>query len=104
MRLEDLRKMKEDALKNKDLNCTNGYDSPIQITQDSFDAVIEDKIIKIVQEYDISIDKGELIKALQYDRQQFSLGYGSGWEDGFSAGYEDCIRNLTSMLMEGKDV
>lgn len=102
MKIEDLKTMKEKNLKNKCIDNTNGYESPVKLIQKSFDSAIEDKVITLIQEYDVTIDKDELIKALNYDRNQFSLGYGSGFEDGYNGGYDDCIKNMMSILEDMK--
>lgn len=64
------------------------YESPIQILEstssvkDALKQVAEDlndqletKTFRIIKEYGIVVDKDELIKALKYDREQYSKGY-----------------------------
>ena len=41
----------------------------------------EQTIFKAIQNLDISVDKEELIKALNYDRDQYSKGYKDGAND-----------------------
>lgn len=59
-----------------------GYQSPIsQIYKDveyKFKEDMENKIMEAVHHFGISIDKEELIKALQYDRNQYEKGYSDG--------------------------
>jgi hypothetical protein len=55
------------------------YESPINIIvndmQQSFNEDIDNGImVTIKQTYGIGVDKNELIKALQYDRQQYEKG------------------------------
>lgn len=56
------------------------YDSPINIIYNKVEESFENEILKAVQKAGITVDKEELIKALQYDRDQYIKGY----EDGIS--------------------
>jgi len=42
---------------------------------------LDNDCLKAVQEYGITVDKEELIKALQYDRGQYEKGYADGKRD-----------------------
>ncbi len=55
------------------------YKSPITLYTKELETAIENDIIKTVQRYGITVDKGELIKALQYDRNQYNQGYKDGY-------------------------
>ena len=59
-----------------------GYQSPIsQIYKDveyKFKEDMENKTMEAVHRFGISVDKEELIKALQYDRNQYDKGYLDG--------------------------
>ena len=58
------------------------YKSPIEVCvtemQHKFEERIEGDIIKTIHNYGISVDKDELIKALDYDRQQYEEGFTDG--------------------------
>lgn len=58
------------------------YQSPIDVfykdIQNKMIKKQEDYIYEAIQEADIKVDKGELIKALQYDRNQYQKGYNDG--------------------------
>ena len=56
------------------MNVKEGYNSPIDIIQKEIATQLDDKIIKCIQEYGIDVNKEELIKALNYDRDQFEAG------------------------------
>lgn len=64
------------------------YESPIniyEIPRDIHRKMIQDqeeKVMECIWEYGINVDKKELIKALNYDRHQYSKGYRDGYEDG----------------------
>lgn len=55
------------------------YQSPISIIyQDMMHKLnesLEQNVCTAIQRYGIEVDKDELIKALQYDRQQYDKGY-----------------------------
>ena len=59
-----------------------GYQSPIsQIYKDveyKFKEDMENKTMEAIHHFGISVDKEELIKALQYDRNQYDKGYSDG--------------------------
>lgn len=55
------------------------YKPPIEIIYGQMKTKIEGDILKAVQECDIHVDKGELIRALQYDREQYDKGYADGY-------------------------
>lgn len=59
-----------------------GYMSPVNIIHkhmhDQINIQVEDNIMKAVMKCGIEVDKEELIKALQYDRQQYDKGFNDG--------------------------
>ena len=60
------------------------YDSPITIYEDMQEQIVKEKdgaIFKAIMKYDIHVDKDELIKALNYDRNQYEKGYKDGFRD-----------------------
>lgn len=61
------------------------YKSPIEVymTQIQYERekTIEGEVFNAIQKLDIAVAKDELIKALNYDRQQYDKGY----EDGYNA-------------------
>ena len=54
------------------------YESPIEIIYKNFEESFENGIIKAIQKAEIIVDKEELIKALQYDRDSYRRGYKDG--------------------------
>lgn len=52
-----------------------GYQSPIELIMDDLEAKMEGDCLLAVQRYGFDINKEELIKALNYDRNQFAMGY-----------------------------
>jgi hypothetical protein len=54
------------------------YKSPIEMALETFRFEQENNILKAVQNVGINVNKDELIKALQYDRDQYNKGYKDG--------------------------
>ena len=52
-----------------------GWESPVNIVEKEWETKIEGDIVKAIKSYDINVDKEELIKALNYDRNQYKAGY-----------------------------
>lgn len=64
-----------------------GYSSPINFTikevANDIRANIEDKLFyEVKEEINVDIDRDELIKALNYDRDSYNKGYLKGFEEG----------------------
>lgn len=51
------------------------YKSPIEIIYGQMQTNMENNIYEAVQKYGVNVDKEELIRALQYDREQYEAGY-----------------------------
>lgn len=64
------------------------YKSPIDTIVSELRIVqekrLEDDILSAVQEIGIVVDKEQLLKALQYDRNQYEKGYKDGHDDGYA--------------------
>ena len=54
------------------------WQSPIEIMMGQMQTKIDGDIMKAVQSYGINVNEAELIKAINYDRNQFEKGYISG--------------------------
>lgn len=54
------------------------YKSPIEIIYGQMQTNMENNIYEAVQKYGVNVDKEELIRALQYDRDQYDEGYKDG--------------------------
>lgn len=52
-----------------------GWEPPVKLVEEGTETKIEGDIIKAIKSYDIDVDKEELIKALNYDRNQYKAGY-----------------------------
>ena len=65
------------------------YESPIKIIESKIDsfsnAIIKQKddaiFAEIQSSFGVELDRGELIRALQYDRDQYDKGYSNGKRD-----------------------
>ena len=63
------------------------WESPINVIIGEAEAKVEGDVFKVIQHYGIDVDKGELLKALSYDRGQ----YKRGWSDGYAQAKEDIV-------------
>jgi hypothetical protein len=64
------------------------YESPITITErivnkarEQMENDITNNILTATAEYGVFVNKDELIKALQYDRNQYNKGYADGYSE-----------------------
>lgn len=55
------------------------YESPVKIVLDQLKTEQENHIFNFIQGIGVSVDKEELLKALQYDRDQYQKGYAEGY-------------------------
>lgn len=55
------------------------YQSPIDIIFGETQTKLEGDVLKVIKNYDITVDKNELLKALNYDRDQYHKGWSDGW-------------------------
>lgn len=86
---------KEEAIQ-KMIN-DSAYQSPIEMVYHDIQMHFEDEVCKAVQQVDIHVDKEELIKALQYDREQFAKGYANAKAVAIQAQQEE-RENIISWL------
>lgn len=90
------------------IDSMNGYESPVTLFEGPWHQIAE-KISKDTDSFifdsitslGISIDKEELIKAIQYDRDQYSKGYKNGYEAGYMAAMEG-VQSLASFISDKK--
>ena len=61
------------------------YKSPIEVITASMQTDLENQILSSVLKTYVSVDKEELIKALNYDRDQYQKGYADGKAEALSA-------------------
>ena len=61
------------------------YESPVHLilqdVESQIDQEIERTIINVIRKFDVSVDEGEIIKTLRYDRNQYNKGYKDGIND-----------------------
>lgn len=70
------------------------YESPVEILYHNTSRKIDDGIYEAIVNVGVNVDKDELIRALQYDRDQYDKGY----EDGFKRGAEEFAERLSGDL------
>ena len=54
------------------------YESPIKIITKQIQTQFEDNVFRVIQNQGIFVNKEELVKALEYDRNQYEKGYADG--------------------------
>ena len=54
------------------------YQSPVEISTQNIREKFEGDVMRIIHSYGINVDKDELVKALQYDREQYKQGFADG--------------------------
>ena len=66
------------------------YKSPIEVIWGDMELKLIDDIVMAVQKYDITVDREELFKALEYDRHSY--------EEGFRRGYQTAVDQVQRAL------
>jgi hypothetical protein len=88
------------------------YESPIKLNwediAENFENVVYDQIndsivVKVRSVMNIDIDKEELAKVLEYDRDQYYTGYDEGYNDGRIYGAAEALNTLKKELLEKFD-
>ena len=75
------------------------YDVPITITQqvtNSISRKVDDEIYKAVLNIGVDVDRDELLRALNYDRQQYQKGYDD--RDSELVHCEECIFHVDELF------
>lgn len=75
------------------------YQSPVEIINGGWQTKFEDGIYETILNYGVSVDKDELVKALQYDRGQYEKGFA----DGCKASYKVAVSALAKDIFEEID-
>lgn len=55
------------------------YESPITLVSKSLQTQLEGDVMEAILSYGLIVDKEELIKALKYDREQYTEGFNDGY-------------------------
>lgn len=84
------------------------YESPVKIFESAIDSlsksIVKDKeeaiVLAIHQQLGVDVDRGELLRALQYDRFQYDKGYADGRRDAMN----DLVRCEDCKHYNNKDV
>lgn len=76
------------------------WESPINQILGELQMHLEGETLKAVQNVGIDVNKEELIKALQYDRNQYEKGH----KDGYEFGIDRCIRIIEETTWKDTDM
>ena len=77
------------------------YKAPIHLIQQQIQAKIEGEVLTAVHKIHVEVDKDELLRALQYDRDQYNKGYADGEADAMDSivRCKDCKHCFKSNLV-----
>ena len=74
-----------------DINALDGWESPVTVVTENILKAMTDvkeamdgKVMEAVFKVGIEVNKDELIKAMQYDRDQYEKGYRNGYNAGYT--------------------
>ena len=76
------------------------YESPINEILGEMQITYENECMKVVQSVGFDVNKEELTKALQYDRNQYEKGHKDGYEFGIDEFAEKLCTNVDSFVAE----
>lgn len=62
-----------------DLNPLEGYECPVQLIQRAVNKDVENMLMKSIHSVGVTVDKDELVRALNYDRDSYAKGYKEGY-------------------------
>lgn len=79
------------------------FESPINLLTSGIRTEIEGQILKAVQNVGVFVDKEELLKALKYDREQYSKGYADGYEKAVDEFSKSVNEKITEFVLEHQD-
>lgn len=79
------------------------WESPINAIQSEMRMQYEDGVMKAVQRVGFDVNKEELAKALQYDREQYDKGYADAIEE-FSERLKERFKCMQMAELQGEDV
>lgn len=77
------------------------YKSPIETINQQVQAKFEGDVMELIHSYGINVDKDELIKALQYDRDQYRKGFEDGCKGATDRIKAEVAREIIDELLEG---
>lgn len=81
---------------------SDNYESPIKLIQQELTTSMENDIFKAIQSYGITVDKDELIKALNYDRDQYDKGFKDGYSNNITKLKESIYNSIVNKLDEAE--
>ena len=83
------------------------YQPPVELIisnlQQSIMECREKQIIRAIESVSVNVDKDELLKALQYDRQQYTKGYKDGVEE-FAKNLMDHLKQQPHWCIHRQDI
>ena len=68
----------------------SNYETPVQVVTDKMNTKLERHILQAIQNVGVVVDKEELIKAINYDREQYSKGF----KNGYNKAVDDTVKAI----------
>lgn len=68
------------------------WESPIKLFEKEMQMQLEGDVMKAVQNVGVVVDKEELLKALEYDREQYEKGYKDAIQEYMTLLCEHCMQ------------
>lgn len=90
-----------DAVTVDDLEGFN-YESPIKAIETKMQFEFEGELMRAVKSLGFDVDKDELLRALQYDREQYAKGYAAGVAADKAKLIESCYKDLVRMVQNSR--
>lgn len=75
------------------------YESPIMLIERQMRTEVEKEVFRAIKEVGVDVDKDELIKALQYYRDQYSKGYSDGVKE-FAEKVNPMIEEMVDIMFD----
>lgn len=76
------------------MNLLDGYIPPIKIYQTEMQTTLENNVMSVAQSMGVDVNKEELLKALNYDRDQYTKGYEAGYNKAYQEMHDKFTVNM----------
>lgn len=97
--IRDLKYCVDEVTKGNQLVDFSKYESSINLISTKMQVELEESILKSVQNVENSVDKEELIRAIQYNREQYSKGF----KIGYSKAVDDALNAFKELYIFTSD-
>lgn len=78
------------------------FDFPIKVIENPMDIHVEKEVFSAIRRVGVNVDRDELLRALNYERDQYAEGYRNGYEDCLKSDNAWNVFDLISSVWYGK--